>query len=129
MADLKTHEKHCGSNKWLCSCGTTFSRKDKLFGHIALFQGHTPALSMDEVKTQGMSVQGQSDEVMAKEEDIDYLISGNVTEDTNFSGLNGADDDLGYFSSMNFDSFTFGGIDGLQQPSFDTSESLFSFHK
>ncbi|CAL9058759.1 unnamed protein product [Musa banksii] len=129
MADLKTHEKHCGSNKWLCSCGTTFSRKDKLFGHIALFQGHTPALSMDEVKSQGMSVQGQSDEVMAKEEDIDYLISGNVIEDTNFSGLNGTDNDLGYFSSMNFDSFTFGGIDGLQQPSFDTSESLFSFHK
>ncbi|KAL9250140.1 SENSITIVE TO PROTON RHIZOTOXICITY 1-like protein [Drosera capensis] len=38
IADLKTHEKHCGRDKWLCSCGTTFSRKDKLFGHIALFQ-------------------------------------------------------------------------------------------
>lgn len=30
IADLKTHEKHCGRDKWLCSCGTTFSRKDKL---------------------------------------------------------------------------------------------------
>ncbi|KAG8093677.1 hypothetical protein GUJ93_ZPchr0012g18981 [Zizania palustris] len=44
MADLKTHEKHCGRNRWLCSCGTSFSRKDKLFAHVALFQGHTPAL-------------------------------------------------------------------------------------
>uniref|UniRef100_A0A0D9XXC2 C2H2-type domain-containing protein n=1 Tax=Leersia perrieri TaxID=77586 RepID=A0A0D9XXC2_9ORYZ len=44
MADLKTHEKHCGRDKWLCSCGTTFSRKDKLFAHVALFQGHAPAL-------------------------------------------------------------------------------------
>ncbi|XP_048226790.1 protein SENSITIVE TO PROTON RHIZOTOXICITY 1 isoform X2 [Ricinus communis] len=50
MADLKTHEKHCGKDKWLCSCGTTFSRKDKLFGHIALFQGHTPAIPPDETK-------------------------------------------------------------------------------
>ncbi|KAF2297445.1 hypothetical protein GH714_023575 [Hevea brasiliensis] len=50
IADLKTHEKHCGKDKWLCSCGTTFSRKDKLFGHIALFQGHTPAIPPDETK-------------------------------------------------------------------------------
>ncbi|CAG7863827.1 hypothetical protein BRARA_I02424 [Brassica rapa] len=50
IADLKTHEKHCGQNKWLCSCGTTFSRKDKLFGHIALFQGHTPAIPLEDTK-------------------------------------------------------------------------------
>ncbi|CAK9238380.1 unnamed protein product [Sphagnum troendelagicum] len=43
VADLKTHEKHCGRDKWQCSCGTTFSRKDKLFGHVSLFAGHTPA--------------------------------------------------------------------------------------
>ncbi|KAI3807555.1 hypothetical protein L1987_23485 [Smallanthus sonchifolius] len=48
IADLKTHEKHCGRDRWLCSCGTTFSRKDKLFGHISLFQGHTPAIPFDE---------------------------------------------------------------------------------
>lgn len=47
IADLKTHEKHCGRDRWLCSCGTTFSRKDKLFGHISLFQGHTPAIPLD----------------------------------------------------------------------------------
>jgi hypothetical protein len=50
VADLKTHEKHCGRDKWQCSCGTTFSRKDKLFGHIGLFRGHTPATPMDEME-------------------------------------------------------------------------------
>lgn len=43
LSDLRTHEKHCGDLKWQCSCGTTFSRKDKLMGHVALFVGHTPA--------------------------------------------------------------------------------------
>ncbi|OVA17938.1 zinc finger protein [Macleaya cordata] len=43
LSDLRTHEKHCGDLKWQCSCGTTFSRKDKLLGHCALFFGHTPA--------------------------------------------------------------------------------------
>lgn len=45
LSDLRTHEKHCGDLKWLCSCGTTFSRKDKLMGHVALFAGHAPAVS------------------------------------------------------------------------------------
>ncbi|KAL5580140.1 hypothetical protein UlMin_012582 [Ulmus minor] len=45
LSDLRTHEKHCGDLKWLCSCGTTFSRKDKLMGHVALFTGHTPAVA------------------------------------------------------------------------------------
>ncbi|KAA0032590.1 hypothetical protein IC582_028375 [Cucumis melo] len=44
LSDLRTHEKHCGDVKWLCSCGTTFSRKDKLMGHVALFIGHAPAI-------------------------------------------------------------------------------------
>ncbi|KZV22177.1 protein SENSITIVE TO PROTON RHIZOTOXICITY 1-like [Dorcoceras hygrometricum] len=43
VADLKSHLKHCGESKWRCSCGTSFSRKDKLFGHIVLFEGHMPA--------------------------------------------------------------------------------------
>ncbi|KAG9439743.1 hypothetical protein H6P81_019908 [Aristolochia fimbriata] len=43
LSDLRTHEKHCGDLKWQCSCGTTFSRKDKLMGHVALFVGHSPA--------------------------------------------------------------------------------------
>ncbi|XP_020115169.1 zinc finger protein STOP1 homolog [Ananas comosus] len=44
LSDLRTHEKHCGDTKWLCSCGTTFSRKDKLMGHVALFVGHAPVV-------------------------------------------------------------------------------------
>ncbi|MQL94826.1 hypothetical protein Taro_027482 [Colocasia esculenta] len=43
LSDLRTHEKHCGDLRWRCSCGTTFSRKDKLMGHVALFAGHEPA--------------------------------------------------------------------------------------
>ncbi|KAH7277001.1 hypothetical protein KP509_39G029900 [Ceratopteris richardii] len=48
VADLKTHEKHCGEDKWQCSCGTRFSRKDKLTGHVNLFAGHFPATSSHE---------------------------------------------------------------------------------
>jgi len=44
LSDLRTHEKHCGDLRWQCSCGTTFSRKDKLMGHVALFVGHTPVI-------------------------------------------------------------------------------------
>ncbi|GLT58667.1 hypothetical protein SLA2020_315380 [Shorea laevis] len=45
LSDLRTHEKHCGDLKWQCSCGTTFSRKDKLMGHVALFVGHIPLIT------------------------------------------------------------------------------------
>ncbi|KAG1366521.1 protein SENSITIVE TO PROTON RHIZOTOXICITY 1 [Cocos nucifera] len=47
-ADLKSHLKHCGDSRWRCSCGTSFSRKDKLFGHVALFEGHLPAVGTEE---------------------------------------------------------------------------------
>ncbi|XP_062196720.1 protein SENSITIVE TO PROTON RHIZOTOXICITY 2-like [Phragmites australis] len=46
LSDLRTHEKHCGDHRWLCSCGTSFSRKDKLIGHLALFAGHQPAVPL-----------------------------------------------------------------------------------
>ncbi|WOK98364.1 Zinc finger, C2H2 [Canna indica] len=45
LSDLRTHEKHCGDLKWMCSCGTTFSRKDKLMGHVTLFVGHAPVVN------------------------------------------------------------------------------------
>ncbi|CAM0877838.1 unnamed protein product [Alopecurus aequalis] len=48
IADLRTYEKHCGLDRWVCSCGTSFSRKDKLNAHVALFDGHTPAPPPDE---------------------------------------------------------------------------------
>jgi hypothetical protein len=47
LSDLRTHEKHCGDHRWLCSCGTSFSRKDKLIAHLALFSGHHPAVPLD----------------------------------------------------------------------------------
>ncbi|KAE8691811.1 Zinc finger protein STAR3 [Hibiscus syriacus] len=52
LSDLRTHEKHCGDLRWRCSCGTTFSRKDKLMGHVALFVGHSP-VSVNVLPTQG----------------------------------------------------------------------------
>eukprot|EP01018_Ginkgo_biloba_P020369 Gb_21302 [translate_table: standard] len=48
LGDLKTHEKQCGQFKWQCSCGTTFSRKDKLAGHMTVFKGHQQAVQCTE---------------------------------------------------------------------------------
>ncbi|PSS36688.1 Protein SENSITIVE TO PROTON RHIZOTOXICITY like [Actinidia chinensis var. chinensis] len=56
VADLKSHLKHCGESKWKCSCGTTFSRKDKLFGHMALFEGHMPAVAVGEEEEKAKAV-------------------------------------------------------------------------
>ncbi|PON47661.1 TFIIH C1-like domain containing protein [Parasponia andersonii] len=50
LADLKSHLRNCGEVRWRCTCGTTFSRKDKLFGHMALFEGHMPAVVEDDEK-------------------------------------------------------------------------------
>ena len=64
LSDLRTHEKHCGDQKWQCSCGTTFSRKDKLMGHVALFIGHTPAtISLSKLaKVEQQTLQMQIDD-------------------------------------------------------------------
>ncbi|KAK4762903.1 hypothetical protein SAY86_008671 [Trapa natans] len=51
LSDLRTHEKHCMELRWLCSCGTTFSRKDKLMGHVALFVGHSPMRDITKLAT------------------------------------------------------------------------------
>lgn len=61
-ADLKSHLKHCGEARWRCSCGTSFSRKDKLFGHVALFEGHMPAV---------MAAEEEKGDAIAMEEDDD----------------------------------------------------------
>eukprot|EP00262_Sarcandra_glabra_P000904 TRINITY_DN10943_c0_g1_i1.p1 TRINITY_DN10943_c0_g1~~TRINITY_DN10943_c0_g1_i1.p1 ORF type:complete len:519 (+),score=64.34 TRINITY_DN10943_c0_g1_i1:641-2197(+) len=126
IADLKTHEKHCGRDRWLCSCGTTFSRKDKLFGHVALFQGHTPALPMEEIKGSGGSNQGQSDEATAMRFDFggSSSSSGIGAAVLNAKGV----DDHNYFSPMSFDmSCNFAGIPEFPRPEFEVSESSFSF--
>ncbi|KAL5228911.1 hypothetical protein ABZP36_017176 [Zizania latifolia] len=125
IADLKTHEKHCGRDKWLCSCGTTFSRKDKLFGHVALFQGHTPALPMDDVKVTRASEQPQDSEAMNMVGSIGYNFPGSSSDDIPNLDMKMADDTR-YFSSLSFDP-CFGGLDDFTRPGFDISENPFSF--
>lgn len=129
IADLKTHEKHCGRDKWLCSCGTTFSRKDKLFGHVALFQGHTPAISVDEAKSAGTLEQGQSNEVMGTMGSMGYNngFIGNPMDEINILDIKDVDEVRGYFSPMNFDTCNFGTLDDFARPAFDATESSFSF--
>ncbi|XP_022135444.1 protein SENSITIVE TO PROTON RHIZOTOXICITY 1 [Momordica charantia] len=128
IADLKTHEKHCGKDKWLCSCGTTFSRKDKLFGHIALFQGHTPAIPLDESKgTVGPCDRGERYEAMNKHGSINFSFGSGGSSVENIADAKGVDDPLGYFSPLNFDSCNFGGFHEFPRPPFENTENAFSF--
>ncbi|KAK7306023.1 hypothetical protein VNO77_43937 [Canavalia gladiata] len=70
LSDLKSHMKHCGESRWKCSCGTTFSRKDKLFGHIALFEGHMPALAFDEEDKGKQVVEEDGDPISMTESEL-----------------------------------------------------------
>ncbi|XP_077248791.1 zinc finger protein STOP1 homolog [Tasmannia lanceolata] len=126
IADLKTHEKHCGRDKWLCSCGTTFSRKDKLFGHVALFQGHTPVLPTDDIRGSGASDQGQNNEATTSLRFKGFDFSLNASSEAPVLNVK-SDDDNGYFSPMNFDACNFAGIPEFPPPAFEVSESSFSF--
>ncbi|KAG6388809.1 hypothetical protein SASPL_150245 [Salvia splendens] len=122
IADLKTHEKHCGRDKWLCSCGTTFSRKDKLFGHIALFQGHTPAIPHEGAGA-WPSDQGQSrSEATNKVEQLDFNSCQGLME-VERSG----DDPSNYFSPLGFDTSSLAGFQEFPRPLFEDAESSFSF--
>ncbi|GMJ15168.1 sensitive to proton rhizotoxicity 1 [Hibiscus trionum] len=127
IADLKTHEKHCGKDKWLCSCGTTFSRKDKLFGHIALFQGHTPAIPSEEAKAPA----GDGNQAANKVGSMNFNFSSNVSSESEVQSsmdIKGSiDDPAGYFSPLNFDTCNFGGFHEFPRPPFDDSESSFAF--
>ncbi|MBA0612654.1 hypothetical protein Godav_013234 [Gossypium davidsonii] len=125
IADLKTHEKHCGKDKWLCSCGTTFSRKDKLFGHIALFQGHTPAIPLDETKGPiAPSDPGDGSEATNVVGSMNFF---------NFGSENGVDvkgsldDPAAYFSPLNFETCNFGGFHEFPRPASDDSETSLAF--
>ncbi|XP_039071355.1 protein SENSITIVE TO PROTON RHIZOTOXICITY 1-like isoform X2 [Hibiscus syriacus] len=123
IADLKTHEKHCGKDKWICSCGTTFSRKDKLFGHIALFQGHTPAIPLDDTKdSNGTCDPGNSGEAMNKVESMNMV---NFSSSVNVKGS--IDDSAGCFSPLNFETCNFSGFHEFPRPPFDDSESSLAF--
>ncbi|XP_068663382.1 zinc finger protein STOP1 homolog isoform X2 [Aristolochia californica] len=127
IADLKTHEKHCGRDKWLCSCGTTFSRKDKLFGHVALFQGHSPVLPVDEPKMLGASEQVQGNEGIgcmgSQGFDLGASSSSSGPNVLETKGVDGH----GYFSGITFDTSNFSGIPEFPQPGFEIPENSFSF--
>ncbi|CAA0827830.1 Protein SENSITIVE TO PROTON RHIZOTOXICITY 1 [Striga hermonthica] len=124
IADLKTHEKHCGRDKWLCSCGTTFSRKDKLFGHIALFQGHTPAIPVEDCKGfQGPSNKIEQVEFGCKAEGPSNGACGDVVMDLEGSG----GDSIAYFSPLGFETDSIGGFSDFPRPPFEDSDSSFSF--
>ena len=98
IADLKTHEKHCGRDKWVCSCGTTFSRKDKLFGHVSLFQGHTPAVAPP----------------------------AETPPPENAFEINGMENEVCALSPyMNFDPFDFGGGGEFMEPEFESPDCTF----
>ncbi|KAG2593262.1 hypothetical protein PVAP13_5NG110333 [Panicum virgatum] len=126
IADLKTHEKHCGRDKWLCSCGTTFSRKDKLFGHVALFQGHTPALPMDDVKVSEASEQQQDSEPMNEISRSMGCFPCSSSDGISNLDMKMADDARGYYSPLSFDP-CFGALDDFTRPGFDISEDPFAF--
>ncbi|GAB2217553.1 hypothetical protein Drorol1_Dr00000750 [Drosera rotundifolia] len=128
IADLKTHEKHCGRDKWLCSCGTTFSRKDKLFGHIALFQGHTPAIPVEDNKGAATAPHpAENDEAPNKLGNMSFSFgnidacNGNDVVDTK-----GNIDDA-YFSLFNLDTCSLSSLQEFQQAAYDDSGSSFSF--
>ncbi|CAL9217372.1 unnamed protein product [Arabidopsis halleri] len=131
IADLKTHEKHCGKNKWLCSCGTTFSRKDKLFGHIALFQGHTPAIPLEEMKPSA-STSAQRGSSEGGNNNNQGMVGFNLgsasiaNQETAQPGM--TDGKISFeepFSPMNFDTCNFGGFHEFPRLMFDDSESSF----
>ncbi|CAN6711359.1 unnamed protein product [Malus baccata var. baccata] len=93
VADLKSHLKHCGEARWRCTCGTSFSRKSKLFGHMALFEGHMPAVE-DEKSGGGSKVvtameQDEEEEEEEEEEQEGMTTSAkgipNIHEDIEFS--------------------------------------------
>lgn len=132
IADLKTHEKHCGKDKWLCSCGTTFSRKDKLFGHIALFQGHTPAIPLDETikGLAGPSDRREGNEATSKIGSTNFNFGSNAPNETGVTDMDAkgnVDDPTSYFSPLNFDTCNFDGFHEFPRPPFDDSENAFSF--
>lgn len=101
VADLKSHLKHCGEAKWKCSCGTSFSRKDKLFGHMALFEGHMPAVMEDDEKGKciNSTVEDEDDDEdrIVKDVELAQLVA-NFPENGFFDGLF-----EGFGSMENFD--------------------------
>ncbi|XP_022751088.1 protein SENSITIVE TO PROTON RHIZOTOXICITY 1-like [Durio zibethinus] len=89
LADLKSHLKHCGGGeegkKWKCSCGNTFSRKDKLFRHVSLFEGHMPAVVEEEEEDRKLKGVVAMEEDEEKQEEL--MEKEGCLEDGFFDGL------------------------------------------
>ncbi|KAI8031582.1 hypothetical protein LOK49_LG01G02792 [Camellia lanceoleosa] len=79
LADLKSHLKHCGESRFRCSCGTSFLRRDKLVGHMTLFEGHLPAAMEEDGKAKGEVV------MVRDEEDEDQM--GSCSENRFLEGV------------------------------------------
>lgn len=129
MADLKTHEKHCGRDKWLCSCGTTFSRKDKLFGHITLFQGHTPAIPLEDNKaTLGPSNPTENNEATNKAADVGFNFGSNSVNVNGIESLMDVKGDVEdpYLSLLNYEC-SLSGLQDFPPANYDDTSSSFSF--
>ncbi|KAE8665727.1 Zinc finger protein STOP1-like protein [Hibiscus syriacus] len=91
LADLKAHLKHCGADeevkKWKCSCGDGFNRKNKLFGHISLFEGHMPVVE-EEPAIVAAAENRKLKGVLTMEEDEDDLMEKeDCLEDSLFDDL------------------------------------------
>ena len=134
LADLRTHEKHCGRDRWVCSCGTSFSRKDKLFGHVAAFDGHAPALPPEEDDAADHSAPNglgsASDQMLMGTEAVSRMandqecFSDSIFDDLSCSDIKGfaltdrqcLDDGRGSLSPMDLYSCDFDGFDLFGAP-------------
>ncbi|XP_050291140.1 protein SENSITIVE TO PROTON RHIZOTOXICITY 1-like [Quercus robur] len=94
VADLKNHLKHCGEARWKCTCGTSFSRKDKLFGHMTLFEGHMPAVAGDDDECPKIAPDSLA-AVTAMEEDDEDVVMGSGSGSDNGLLFEGLMDDFG----------------------------------
>uniref|UniRef100_A0A0E0GW62 C2H2-type domain-containing protein n=1 Tax=Oryza nivara TaxID=4536 RepID=A0A0E0GW62_ORYNI len=115
VADLRTHEKHCGRDRWVCSCGTSFSRKDKLFAHVAIFDGHSPALPPEDYDDDAASGQlpHAAGEAVGRTVDTNRFFSDGLM-------IKGSmDDERGSLSPMGLDYCEFDGIDLFAAAAFD----------
>ncbi|KAK9990255.1 hypothetical protein SO802_025240 [Lithocarpus litseifolius] len=87
VADLKNHLKHCGEARWKCTCGTSFSRKDKLFGHMTLFEGHMPAVEVDDEECPKTAPESSAAVTAMEEDDEDVVMGSGSDNGLLFEGL------------------------------------------
>ncbi|KAF0900329.1 hypothetical protein E2562_030617 [Oryza meyeriana var. granulata] len=92
--------------------GTFFSRKDKLFGHVTVFDDHTPALPPEEygdevttaVGSGAMSVSGQlphGGEAVSRMVDMDKCFPESTFDDLRCSDIkDSVDDERGHLSPI-----------------------------